>query len=586
MQLVFSKTVLLAWLCLFAPREARIDGFTTNAICRKNNCVNPVFPGLQGALELKAEKLLCPDIEAKHAKLEFCHGAVKHKVAVIDPKHWKNMTNATMADSVLQQDQMASTAYFYHLSGMNLDAWDHRKPQEDSSDCIKAVWKMVCDTYLPKAPAYCKEGEEVEYQMLCENVCGSYVRACDVECCDESVKCQDAEFSGEFKNFTGYSKHTAPSRHCTGHSAAAPASGAVPLRSALLLGLSLLAPGQGLAASAMSSRKSSSLLALAVVAVATTLSGCDALGKAEGAWEIRPNYLEQFAYTARIYELSPAGRPELPKAAVNSCMNDKLNDGQKCSGRGTCRHFPTGGSKNSTQGLSFCECHRDWTDPECRSRRKSQMTAFLLSVFTGFLGVDRFYLGEISTGLVKMATLGGFGIWWAWDIVRIGAAPIYTWSYGRLAADLPHWLFVALAVLWAALLSYLLNAIIGQVWHDLRLMERALLHADRILTKEKSRKTAKNPEDSLGMPSKASYHLQAPPPGPEEYYGTMAAAPPQVKLAAYRNPMSTFFSYARASEAPELQASGAFLRPTGMAPPTSSEQQGGSFAQQHQYQQY
>ena len=37
--------------------------------------------------------------------------------------------------------------------------------------------------------------------------------------------------------------------------------------------------------------------------------------------------------------------------------------------------------------------------------------------------------------------LGGCGIWWVLDIIRIGSAPVYAHEY-RLAADLPHWAFV------------------------------------------------------------------------------------------------------------------------------------------------
>ena len=47
------------------------------------------------------------------------------------------------------------------------------------------------------------------------------------------------------------------------------------------------------------------------------------------------------------------------------------------------------------------------------------IVAVLLSVFVGSLGVDRFYLGLIGTGILKLLTLGGCGIWWLIDLILI-----------------------------------------------------------------------------------------------------------------------------------------------------------------------
>lgn len=50
---------------------------------------------------------------------------------------------------------------------------------------------------------------------------------------------------------------------------------------------------------------------------------------------------------------------------------------------------------------------------------KSFLTAWLLSLLVGVFGVDRFYLGKVGTGILKLVTLGGFGIWALIDLILI-----------------------------------------------------------------------------------------------------------------------------------------------------------------------
>lgn len=52
---------------------------------------------------------------------------------------------------------------------------------------------------------------------------------------------------------------------------------------------------------------------------------------------------------------------------------------------------------------------------------KKIMVALILSILFGGLGFDRFYLGKIWTGLLKMFTFGGFGLWWLVDIILIAS---------------------------------------------------------------------------------------------------------------------------------------------------------------------
>lgn len=47
------------------------------------------------------------------------------------------------------------------------------------------------------------------------------------------------------------------------------------------------------------------------------------------------------------------------------------------------------------------------------------MLALLMSIFFGSLGVDRFIMGHVGLGILKLITGGGFGVWWLIDVILI-----------------------------------------------------------------------------------------------------------------------------------------------------------------------
>lgn len=64
---------------------------------------------------------------------------------------------------------------------------------------------------------------------------------------------------------------------------------------------------------------------------------------------------------------------------------------------------------------------------------KSKTVALLLSIFLGELGIDRFYLGYIGLGILKLITAGGFGIWWLVDLILIATGKMKTKDGQELA---------------------------------------------------------------------------------------------------------------------------------------------------------
>ncbi|HEX6366583.1 MAG TPA: TM2 domain-containing protein [Agromyces sp.] len=99
------------------------------------------------------------------------------------------------------------------------------------------------------------------------------------------------------------------------------------------------------------------------------------------------------------------------------------------------------------------------TAPPARSFIATWMFSWLL----GFLGVDRFYLGKVGTGIVKLLTIGGFGIWWLIDLI-LTLAGVQRDKEGRLLPDYEEHKMIAWIITAAGFGLWILTAAISRVF--------------------------------------------------------------------------------------------------------------------------
>jgi TM2 domain-containing membrane protein YozV len=97
--------------------------------------------------------------------------------------------------------------------------------------------------------------------------------------------------------------------------------------------------------------------------------------------------------------------------------------------------------------MRYDDSEEERDDPQISER--SRGVAVVLAVIGGPLGLHRFYVGRVQSGILMALTIGGMGIWWLYDMVLLLAGefrdaddlPVREWevskSVGRRATGNP-----------------------------------------------------------------------------------------------------------------------------------------------------
>lgn len=58
---------------------------------------------------------------------------------------------------------------------------------------------------------------------------------------------------------------------------------------------------------------------------------------------------------------------------------------------------------------------------ETRPSPKSRAVALALAIAVPLVGLHRFYVGKVGTGILMLLTAGGLGMWWIYDVIMLAA---------------------------------------------------------------------------------------------------------------------------------------------------------------------
>jgi len=88
--------------------------FTTNAVCRQNFCVNPIFPGLEDLYTLSQMEFSCQELTDVSVNLHFCADVVNYNPSLPKPTG-PDAEAKSVPELVREMEQRAMTTYVLHL---------------------------------------------------------------------------------------------------------------------------------------------------------------------------------------------------------------------------------------------------------------------------------------------------------------------------------------------------------------------------------------------------------------------------------------------------------------------------------------
>lgn len=92
---------------------------------------------------------------------------------------------------------------------------------------------------------------------------------------------------------------------------------------------------------------------------------------------------------------------------------------------------------------------------------KSFVATWLFSWFLGSLGIDRFYVGKVGTGVLKLLTAGGCGVWQLIDLVLVltgnfrdsNGLPLAGYERNKRTAWIVTGIFLGLGIVYTIILA-------------------------------------------------------------------------------------------------------------------------------------